>query len=107
MFSVLIFLCVPNKFCQPNAAICVVPSCRDNGRGRVDEGALCLSSSWWEGIHTNTHCGNPTESPSHEDRHKAPSSTPHHPLSLQVTGATFSCYYSIRLSKFIRYPTEL
>jgi len=44
--------------------------CRDKGRGRVDAGALCLSSC---GVHHPVgHHDTPTESYSNEDKHKTP-----------------------------------
>ena len=62
------------------------PSCRDSGRGWVDEGALCLS--WWEcdssgfreagWLHPN------------EDKHKAPTLPLILPLSLQDGSERFS-----------------
>jgi hypothetical protein len=59
-----------------------LPSCRDNGRGGVDVGALCLSSSGGQ------HCAsrNPNESRCHEDKHKAPTLLRIRPLSLQDGG---------------------
>jgi hypothetical protein len=44
------------------------PSCRDKGRGGVDEGALCLSSLGYDPFASQ----NPDESHCHEDKHKAP-----------------------------------
>ena len=43
-------------------------SCRDKGRGGVDERALCLSSLGCDHLASR----NPNESNSHQDRHKAP-----------------------------------
>src|SRR5258706_12147040 len=60
----------------------VSPSCRDKGRmwGRV--GALCLSSSLFDSLgFREARWSHP-----HEDKHKAPSSTPLRPLSLQDPG---------------------
>ena len=54
-------------------------SCRDKGRGGVDEGALCLS--WSECDHLASR--NPNASKSEEDKHKAPTLPHIRPLSLQ------------------------
>ena len=70
-------------------------SCRDKGWSGVDEGALCLS--WWQ--HDASGFREANRSHPTQDKHKAPSSTPLHPLSLQDAGCLSS---SIRLSKFIR-----
>ena len=51
----------------------------------VDEGALCLSSS----LHVSSGSGDANGSHQQEDRHKAPASTLHHPLSLQDGGRHF------------------
>ncbi len=59
-----------------------VPTCRDRGKGRVDEGALCLSSSPPDSLVS----GNPRKSDGEQDRHKAPTHPPIHPLSLQDEG---------------------
>ena len=62
-------------------------SCRDNGRGRADEGALCLSSLGFDdplGHHVT-----PTELRCHEDKHKAPTHPHIHPLSLQDEATPF------------------
>src|SRR5581483_10799115 len=56
-------------------------SCRDKGRGRVDVGALCLSS--WDSHPPTGHHVIPTESRCEKDKHKAPSHPRIHPLSLQ------------------------
>jgi len=64
----------------------IAPSCRDKGRGRVDAGALCLSS--WEYDHHASR--NPNETSCHEDKHKAPTPLHVHPLSLQDGGGRFS-----------------
>ena len=56
--------------------------CRDKGRGWVDEGALCLSSSECDPSASR----NPDESHCHEDKHKAPTHLRVHPLSLQDGG---------------------
>ncbi len=60
-------------------------SCRDKGRGRVYEGALCLS--WWEGDHQASR--NSGESCCHQDKHKAPTHPRIRPLSLQDDGVHF------------------
>ena len=49
--------------------------CRDSGKGGEDAGVLCLS--WWQ--HHSVALCEAYESPPHEDRHKAPTSTPHPP----------------------------
>src|SRR5581483_5134588 len=55
--------------------------CRDKGRGRVEEGALCLSSS--DSRHRARHHKIPTEASCHQDKHKAPAHPRIRPLSLQ------------------------
>jgi len=60
----------------------VAPCCRDRGRGWADEGALCLSSDGYDMFAS----GNPDDSYSHEDRHKAPALPNIRPLSLQHRG---------------------
>jgi hypothetical protein len=66
--------------CEPPA-----PFCRDKGWGRVDEGALCLSSSGYDPSASR----NPTESSCHQDKHKAPTHPRLRPLSLQDAGVHF------------------
>ena len=81
----------PDDFCQPNRGmignVCLRPvSCRDKGWMWSRVGALCLS--WWHdawsGLREATR-----SPPHHEDKHKAPSSPPLRPLSLQDAGRTF------------------
>ena len=75
----------PDGFSRPNSGMRVSPSCRDKGRmwGRV--GALCLSSSLFDSLgFREARWSHPNE-----DKHKAPSSTPPRPLSLQDAGRTF------------------
>src|SRR5258708_30487873 len=57
-------------------------SCRDKGRGGVDEGAWCLSS--WGGDRLASP--NPDHSSCHQDKHKAPTLLHVRPLSLQDGG---------------------
>src|SRR6266446_5879427 len=54
-------------------------SCRDKGRGGVDEGAWCLSSLGCDHLASR----NPNESKSHQDKHQAPTLPHIRPLSLQ------------------------
>src|SRR5713101_2787313 len=65
-------------------------SCRDKGRmwGRV--GALCLS--WWQRDPLGFRRA-PRSHPN-QDKHKAPSSTPPRPLSLQDAGGHFLLFPS-------------
>src|SRR5260370_23751403 len=73
---------------------CLPPSCRDKGWTWSRVGALCLSC-WpdeWSGLREANR------SPPHEDKHKAPSSTPLRPLSLQDAGRPSP----IRSAPFIR-----
>ena len=72
----------PDEFCRPNRGIAWLrppPSCRDKGWMWRWVGALCLS--WWQ--HDSPGFRMATWSHSHQDKHKAPSSTPPRPLSLQ------------------------
>ena len=62
-------------------------------------GALCLSL--WEGDSVGISCYPDGSRDPNEDKHKAPSSTPPRPLSLQDTGPQAS-HFCIRLAKFIR-----
>ncbi len=83
-----IFRCVLIKFGQRKAEIegRDIVFCRDKGRGRVDEGALCLSGAGWSG---QVRDGTPAEARCHQDKHKA-STLPHiRPLSLQDGGIRF------------------
>src|SRR5229473_3599415 len=64
---------------------CLPPSCRDKGWTWRRVGALCLS--WWHDEWSGFPEAN--RSPPHEDKHKAPSSTPLRPLSLQDAGRPF------------------
>jgi len=57
-------------------------SCRDKGRGGVDEGALCLSS--WRLPHLAGDPEHLTEAWGDQDKHKAPTHPHVRPLSLQV-----------------------
>ncbi len=105
----------PDKFRRTNAVITGTPaspaSCRDKGRMRGRVGALCLSSLH----HDSSRFRVAQWTYPREDKHKAPTSAPPRPLSLQKTppfsplpdsvvkhhqdGGT---YYRIRLEKFIR-----
>src|SRR5450759_5151385 len=71
----------PDDICQPNAVMRAAPSCRDKGWmwGRV--GALCLSS--WQ--HDSPAFRQAAWSHSHENKHKAPSSTLPRPLLLHCS----------------------
>ena len=60
----------------------VAPSCRDKGRMWGWVGALCLS--WWQ--RDSPGFREAVWSHSHQDKHKAPSSTQPRPLSLQDGG---------------------
>ncbi len=55
-------------------------SCRDNGQGWADVGALCLS---WAEMAGYAHHGTLTESQPDQDKHKAPALPHIRPLSLQ------------------------
>src|SRR5712691_5551376 len=79
---------------------CVPRILQRQGRGWVDERALCLSSS--NARNSLGHHQNPEESPCHEDKHKAPSRPRIRPLSLQDAGDAGVHYNPIELSKFIR-----
>src|SRR5581483_11881349 len=69
-------------------------SCRDKGRGRVDVGVLCLSSS---SIRNSAgHPVTPAESLCHKDKHKAPTPPLIRPLSLQDGERMLSDYCRIR-----------
>src|SRR5713101_2787314 len=64
---------------EGNNRKCPPASCRDKGRGGVDEGALCLS---WLGCDLGA-LRNPKGSRCHQDKHKAPTLPHIRPLSLQ------------------------
>ena len=69
--------------------VCHDKSCRDRGKGWVDEGALCLSSLRADPLaarESNESCGE-------EDKHKAPSRPNICPLSLQDGGGYIPSLY--------------
>ena len=78
---------------------CLPPSCRDKEWTWRRVGALCLS--WWHDEWFGL-C-EATRSHPHEDKHKAPSSPPPRPLSLQDAGRTFPKFGS---APFIRTPGD-
>ncbi len=75
---------IPVETPIPSGGTLAAPSSsRDNGWSSADEGALRLSGVGWTG---NAYRGTLTESPSNEDKHKAPTAPRIGPLSLQNGG---------------------
>jgi len=62
--------------------LAALASCRDNGQGWADAGALCLSGAGWSG---HAYHETPIGIALHEDKHKAPTPLHIHPLSLQLS----------------------
>src|SRR5690348_6924788 len=76
--------------------------CRDRGKGWADAGALCLSLVRRRAVGFTHMSDNPDKSGGNEDRHKAPTLPPIHPLSLQ-TGSDVSYHSPVRLLKITRW----